>query len=114
MVSFGRTLSLGFSRESKRLTVLVADSSPRSSQPRFVDGLSSHPCTSAFNGSDENAGKVPPAPTGVVALRPASKSPPAVVHIWAGKERWIQVASPACEAAPAPSPLSPIEAPSPQ
>src|SRR3989304_3206129 len=44
MVSAGGLL---LSRESNRFAVVSTDSSPRTSQPRFVDGLSSHPCTSA-------------------------------------------------------------------
>ena len=45
--SFGRLLTVAFSRVAKRLAVSIWDSSPRTSQPWFWLGESSHVCTSA-------------------------------------------------------------------
>jgi hypothetical protein len=41
------TGGVALSRASKRFAVALADSSPKTSQPKLVVGLSSHDCTSA-------------------------------------------------------------------
>lgn len=76
MVSTG---GLALSRVSNRFAVAAADSSPNTSQPKLLAGLSSHDCTSAIICAELQV-YCPPMPTGWLALTVTEKSPPCVVQ----------------------------------
>ena len=76
MVSAG---GLALSRVSNRFAVVLVDSSPNTSQPKLLAGLSSHDCTSATICVELHM-YVPMGPTDWLALTVAEKSPPCVVQ----------------------------------
>jgi hypothetical protein len=76
MVSAG---GLALSLESNRFAVVFTDSLPRTSQPKFVDGLFNHDCTSATICAELQV-YVPVAPTDWLALTVDEKSPPWVLQ----------------------------------
>src|SRR5438132_9886245 len=69
------TGGLVLSRVSNRFAVAMADSSPNTSQPKLLAGLSSHDCTSATIGAELQTYS-PTAPTDWLALTVPEKSPP--------------------------------------
>jgi hypothetical protein len=73
------TGGLALSRVSNRFAVVLVDSSPNSSQPKLVLGLSSHDCTSATISAELQV-YCPMGPTDWLALTIAEKSPPCVVQ----------------------------------
>src|SRR5438552_2998253 len=83
---------LALSRVSNRFAVAISDSSPKTSQPKLVAGLSSHDCTSAVI-CGELQMYAPVAPTDWLALTVAEKSPPSVVRKMVSKKRCRHVAS---------------------
>src|SRR5438874_2410191 len=72
MVSTG---GLALSRVSNRLAVGLVDSSPSTSQPKLLAGLSSHDCTSAIICAELHT-YCPTRPTDWLALTVGEKSPP--------------------------------------
>jgi hypothetical protein len=76
MVSTG---GLALSRVSKRFAVARAVSTPRTSQPKLLAGLSSHDCTSATICVELHV-YCPTGPTDWLALTVGEKSPPWVVQ----------------------------------
>src|SRR6266446_3711348 len=110
MVSTG---GLALSRVSKRFAVGLVDSSPSTSQPKLLAGLSSHDCTSAIICVELHM-YWPRPPTGWLALTVAEKSPPCVVQRIVSKKRCRHVASFGVAGAPSPSPMGAWEVPSPQ
>jgi hypothetical protein len=89
MVSTGGLL---LSRVSNRFVVWMADSSPNSSQPKLLAGLSSHDCTSEIIPAELHVYFATPA-TDWLALTVAEKSPPSVVQKAVSKKRCRHVAS---------------------
>src|SRR6266566_1886378 len=69
------TGGLVLSRVSNRFAVAMPDSSPNTSQPKLLAGLSSHDCTSATIGAELQTYS-PTAPTDWLALTVPEKSPP--------------------------------------
>src|SRR6266478_8116067 len=110
MVSTG---GLALSRVSNRFDVAAADSSPNTSQPKLLAGLSSHDCTSATICAELHV-YCPTPPTDWLALTVAKKSPPCVVQKTVSKKRCRHVASLGVAGAPSPSPIGAWEVPSPQ
>src|SRR5207244_7151657 len=110
MVSTG---GLALSRVSNRFAVAMAVSSPNTSQPKLLAGLSSHDCTSATICAEFHV-YCPIPPTDWLALIVAEKSPPCVVQKIVSKKRCRQVASFGVAGAPSPSPMGAWEVPSPQ
>src|SRR3989440_2121368 len=86
------TGGLALSRVSNRFAVVLVDSSPDTSQPKLLAGLSSHDCTSAVIWGELQV-YTPIAPTDWLALTVAEKSPPCVVQKMVSKKRWRHVAS---------------------
>ncbi len=80
------------------------------SQPKFVDGLFNHPCTSATICVVEPQvlAAFNVVPIEAVALAVAAKSPPGVVHNVLPKAEAFQVASPGPAAKPWPVPPMPV------
>jgi hypothetical protein len=76
IVSIG---GLALSRVSNRFAVAMAVSSPNTSQPKLLGGLSSHDCTSATICAELHV-YCPTPPTDWLALTVAEKSPPCVVQ----------------------------------
>ena len=76
MVSAG---GLALSRVSNRFAVVLVDSSPNTSQPKLLAGLSSHDCRSATICVELHM-YMPMEPTDWLALTVAEKSPPCVVQ----------------------------------
>ena len=74
-----RTGGLALSRVSNRFAVAPADSSPSTSQPKLVAGLSSHDCTSETICAELHV-YCPMGPTDWLALAVAEKSPPCVAQ----------------------------------
>src|SRR5947208_5916072 len=107
------TGGLALSRASKRFAVAPVDSSPNTSQPKSVAGLSSHDCTSAVTCGELQV-YTPAAPTDWLALTVAEKSPPSVVQKMVSKKRWRHVASLGVAGAPMPSSPAAWDVPSPQ
>jgi len=107
------TGGLALSRVSKRFAVVLVDSSPDTSQPKLVAGLSSHDCTSAVICGELQV-YTPIAPTDWLALTVAEKSPPCVVQKMVSKKRWRHVASVGVAGAPMPSSPDAWDVPSPQ
>ena len=107
------TGGLALSRVSKRFAVAPVDSSPNTSQPKSVAGLSSHDCTSAVICGELQV-YTPIAPTDWLALTVAEKSPPCVVQKMVSKKRWRHVASLGVAGAPMPSSPDAWDVPSPQ
>src|SRR6266403_6029543 len=110
MVSTG---GLALSRLSKRFAVAMVDSSPSTSQPKLLPGLSNHDCTSATICAELHV-YCPTPPTDWPALTVAEKSPPCVVQKTLSKKRCRHVASLGVAGAPSPSPMGACEVPSPQ
>ena len=73
------TGGFALSLESNRFVVVFTDSSPLTSQPKLVDGLFSHDCTSAAICAELQV-YVPVAPTDWLALTVAEKSPPCALQ----------------------------------
>src|SRR6266404_1927857 len=96
------TGGLALSRVSNRFAVAISNSSPKTSQPKLVAGLSSHDCTSAVICGELQV-YTPIAPTDWLALTVAEKSPPCVVQKMVSKKRWRHVASLGVAGAPMPS-----------
>src|SRR5437764_6978856 len=107
------TGGLALSRVSKRFAVAPVDSSPDTSQPKLVAGLSSHDCTSAVICGELQV-YTPIAPTDWLALTVAEKSPPSVVQKMVSKKRCRHVASLGVAGAPMPSSPDAWDVPSPQ
>jgi len=107
------TGGLALSRVSNRFAVAISDSSPNTSQPKLVAGLSSHDCTSAVNCGELQV-YTPVAPTDWLALTVAEKSPPCVVQKMVSKKRCRHVASLGVAGAPMPSSPDAWDVPSPQ
>jgi hypothetical protein len=99
MVSIG---GLALSRVSNRFAVGLVDSSPNTSQPKLLAGLSSHDCTSATICAELHI-YCPTGPTDWLALTVAEKSPPCVVQKMVSKKRCRHVASFGVAGAPLPS-----------
>src|SRR6266550_7165673 len=110
MVSIG---GLALSRVSNRFAVAMAVSSPNTSQPKLLGGLSSQDCTSATICVELHM-YCPVPPTDWLALTLAEKSPPCVVQKTLSKKRRRHVASLRVAGAPSPSPMGAWEVPSPQ
>src|SRR6267143_23835 len=110
MVSTG---GLALSRVSNRFAVAIVDSSPNTSQPKLLAGLSSHDCTSATICAELQV-YCPTGPTDWLALTVAEKSPPCVVQKIVSKKRCRHVASLGVAGAPSPSSPGACEVPSPQ
>src|SRR5438105_8705889 len=107
------TGGLALSRVSNRFAVVLVYSSPNTSQPKSVAGLSSHDCTSAVICGELQV-YTPIAPTDWLALTVAEKSPPCVVQKMVSKKRWRHVASLGVAGAPMPSSPDAWDVPSPQ
>ena len=110
IVSIG---GLALSRVSNRFAVAMAVSSPNTSQPKLLAGLSSHdshPQPSVLNSTCT----CPVPPTDWLALTVAEKSPPCVVQKTLSKKRCRHVASLGVAGAPSPSPMGAWDVPSPQ
>src|SRR5438132_1925088 len=107
------TGGLVLSRVSNRFAVATADSSPNTSQPKLLAGLSSHNCTSATICGELHV-YCPMGPTDWLALTVAEQSPPCVVQKIVSKKRRRHVASLGVAGAPSPSPMGAWEVPSPQ
>src|SRR6266404_224584 len=107
------TGGLALSRVSNRFAVALPDSSPNTSQPKLLAGLSSHDCTSATICAELQV-YCPIAPTDWLALIVPEKSPPCVVQKILSKKRCRHVASLGVAGAPMPSSLLALEVPSPQ
>ena len=110
MVSTG---GLALSRVSNRFAVAMAVSSPNTSQPKLLAGLSNHDCTSAIICAELHV-YCPTPPTDWLALTVAEKSPPCIVQKTVSKKRCRHVASLGVAGAPSPSPIGAWEVPSPQ
>src|SRR4029450_4406100 len=110
MVSTG---GLALSRVSNRFAVPITDSSPKPSQPKLLDGSSSHDCTSVRI-CEELHVYDPTGPTDWLALTVAEKSPPSVVQKIVSKNRCRHVASLVVAGAPSPSSPGATDVPSPQ
>ena len=80
------TGGVALSRVSNRFAVTLADSSPNTSQPKLVAGVSSHACTSAVI-CGELQMYTPMGPTDWLALTVAEKSPPGAVQKTVLKKR---------------------------
>src|SRR5437588_13078502 len=100
-------------RVSNRIAVATADSSPNTSQPKLLAGLSSHNCTSATICGELHV-YCPMGPTDWLALTVAEKSPPCVVQKIVSKKRCRHVASLGVAGAPMPSSPDALDVPSPQ
>src|SRR5438445_12265324 len=107
------TGGLALSRVSNRFEVALVDSSPNTSQPKVLDGLSSHDCTSATICAELHV-YCPTGPTDWLALTVAEKSPPCMAQKIVSKKRCRHVASLGVAGAPSPSPEGAWEVPSPQ
>src|SRR6266446_9250861 len=107
------TGGLALSRVSNRFAVALPDSSPNTSQPKLLAGLSSHDCTSATICAEVQV-YCPRGPTDWLALTVAEKSPPCVIQKIVSKKRCRHVASLGIAGAPSPSSPGPCEVPSPQ
>src|SRR5882757_1486528 len=107
------TGGLALSPVSNRFAVAISDSSPKTSQPKLVAGLSSHDCTSAVICGELQV-YTPTGPTDWLALTVAEKSPPCVVQKMVSKKRWRHVASLGVAGAPIPSSPDAWDVPSPQ
>src|SRR6266446_10985662 len=110
MVSIG---GLALSRVSNRFAVAIVDSSPNTSQPKLLAGLSNHACTSATICAELHV-YCPMPPTDWLALTVAEKSPPCVVQKMVSKKRCRHVASLGVAGAPMPSSPDAWDVPSPQ
>src|SRR5213079_1012039 len=110
MVSTG---GLALSLVSNRFAVAPPVSSPSTSQPKLLPGLSSHDCTSVIICVELHV-YCPIAPTDWLALTVAEKSPPCVVQKTVSKRRWRHVASLGVAGAPMPSSPGATDVPSPQ
>src|SRR6266566_6402801 len=110
MVSTG---GLALSRVSNRLAEPAVASSPNTTQPKLLAGLSNHNCTSATICGELHV-YCPSGPTSWLALTVAEKSPPCVVQKIMSKKRCRHVASLGVAGAPSPSPIGACEVPSPQ
>jgi hypothetical protein len=73
------TGGLALSRVSNRFAVAISDSSPNTSQPKLLAGLSSHDCASATICAELHV-YWPTGPTDWLALTTLEKSPPCVVQ----------------------------------
>src|SRR5262245_43737638 len=87
-------------------------------QPKFVAGLFTHCCTSAFRPAPVHW-YLPTLATDVLALAAATKSPPGVAQRCELKNVKNQVTSPVAAATPSPSPdpcppVAALDGPSPQ
>ena len=111
--SIVRIGGLALSRVSNRFAVAAAVSSPNTSQPKLLAGLSSHDCTSATICAELHV-YCPVPPTDWLALTVAEKSPPCVVQKMVSKKRCRHVASFVVAGAPSPSSHGAMEVPSPQ
>src|SRR5262245_61626410 len=107
-MSCGRLGAKLLFRLAKRRPVTRDTSLPMTIQPKSVLGLFSQPWTSATKPAPDHW-KAPVPPTGVVALAPATKSPPALVHVFVLYRRWVQVASPVAAGAPVPGDRSQLD-----
>src|SRR5438094_8429311 len=107
------TGGLALSRVSNRFDVILVDSSPNTSQPKLLAGLSSHDCTSATICVELHV-YCPMAPTDWLALTVPEKSPPCVAQKMVSKKRCRHVASLVVAGAPMPSSSLALEVPSPQ
>src|SRR5438552_9870661 len=86
------TGGLALSRVSNRFEVALVDSSPNTSQPKLLDGLSSHDCTSGtMCAGFEVYGLT--GPTTWLALTVVEKSPPSMAQKVVSKNRCRHVAS---------------------
>src|SRR5437773_10184377 len=101
MVSIG---GLALSRVSNRFAVAMAVSSPNTSQPKLLAGLSNHNCTSAIICAELHV-YCPTPPTDWFAVTVAEKSPPCIVQKIVSKKRCRHVASLGVAGAPSPSPM---------
>jgi hypothetical protein len=110
MVSTG---GLALSRVSNRFAVGLVDSSPNTSQPKLLAGLSNHDCTSAIISAELHT-YWPTRLTDWLALAVGEKSPPCVVQKIVSKKRCRHVASPGVAGAPPPSGSGAMDVPSPQ
>src|SRR6476660_5413756 len=108
-----RTGGLALSLVSNRFAVAPPVSSPSTSQPKLLPGLSSHDCTSAIICVELHVYCPIPA-TDWLALTVGEKSPPCVVQKTPSKKRCRHVASLGVAGAPSPSPIGAWEVPSPQ
>src|SRR5438093_13016869 len=108
-----KTGGLALSRVSNRFDVVLADSSPNTSQPKLLAGLSSHDCTSATICAELHV-YCPIGPTDWLALTMTEKSPPSLVQKIVSKNRCRHVASLGVAGAPSPSSPGAIDVPSPQ
>src|SRR5438874_9183238 len=113
MYSIVSTGGLALSRVSNRFAVAISDSSPNTSQPKSLAGLSSHDCTSAIICAELHV-YCPMAPTDWLALTVPEKSPPCVSQKIVSKNRCRHVASLVVAGAPMPSSSLALEVPSPQ
>ena len=107
------TGGLALSRVSNRFAVAMAVSSPNTSQPKLLAGLSNHDCTSAIICAELHV-YCPTPPTDWLAVTVAEKSPPCIVQKIVSKKRCRHVASLGVAGAPSPSPMGAWEVPSPQ
>src|SRR5437667_4797299 len=107
------TGGLALSRVSNRFDVAFVDSSPNTSQPKVLDGLSSHDCTSATICAELHV-YCPTGPTDWLALTVAEKSPPCMAQKIVSKKRCRHVASLVVAGAPSPSSPGACDVPSPQ
>src|SRR5207244_5871221 len=96
-----------------RFEVALVDSSPNTSQPKLLDGLSSHDCTSATICAELHV-YCPTGPTTWLALTVAEKSPPCMAHKMVSKKRCRHVASLVVADAPSPSSPGARDVPSPK
>src|SRR6266576_5383889 len=110
MVSTG---GLALSLVSNRFAVAPPVSSPSTSQPKLLPGLSSHDCTSVIICVELHVYCPIPA-TDWLGLTVAEKSPPCVVQKTLSKKRCRHVASLGVAGAPSPSHMGAWEVPSPQ
>ena len=108
MVSIG---GLALSRVSNRFAVAMVVSSPNTSQPKLLAGLSSHDCASATICAELHV-YCPTPPTDWLALTVAD--PPSVVQKTLSKKWCRHVASLGVADAPSPCPMGAWEVPSPQ
>src|SRR2546421_12303388 len=104
---------MALSRVSNRFAVALPVSSPNTSQPKLLVGLSSHNCTSATICAELHV-YCPTPPTDWLALTVAEKSPPCISQKIVSKKRCRHVASLGVAGAPSPSPMGAWEVPSPQ
>jgi hypothetical protein len=101
------------SRVSNRFAVRSTDSSPRTSQPKLLDGLFTHDCTSATICAELHV-YGPTGPTDWLALTVGEKSPPCMFQKIVSKKRCRHVASLLVAGAPWPSCAFALDVPSPQ